>query len=428
MKSYWLIPLGICIAGCMASNGLQYEAMSETNQYHMAKLRKGMSEKQVLQIMHKPYSYESFQVEDDIYDVWFYVTRPSGLAQTRMVAQNLTPLTFKNGTLVGTGYNWYYYAMKEEAAQVAAQKPETETPKTQEAEDKDFEKTLRANPNPPSTSLSDPNPIQKNTPQNPKLPPNVQTIGEGEVSYGPNVQKDYGPTRFLSLVKGMSETQVFQMIGEPMKYESFEMNHDLYDVWFYETIKSKSNKPSLIPQNLTPIIFKNSMFISMSDDELYRLKDQASRIQSAQKLASDQVEEKSSAEITTEQSPRKKYSIFKPYVPKTPLSVSQKSFSKMRRGMTEKKVMDLLGSTAEQEVITIGDDVYDVWFYEITPKNAKNPSKKIPLTFKNGKLVGLSVVEYEKIKKQADENERLKSRQDVDRGEEEESEQNFNYW
>lgn len=94
MKPYaYLLSLGL--AGCMANNCLEYDSVAQNNLYHVARTRKGMTEREVLAIMHKPYSYESFEVGDDVYDVWFYVTRTTGLGQTRMVPQNLTPLTFK---------------------------------------------------------------------------------------------------------------------------------------------------------------------------------------------------------------------------------------------------------------------------------------------------------------------------------------------
>lgn len=415
MKAYWLLPLSISISSCMVSNGLQYEAMSETNQYHIVKLRNGMSEKQVLRIMHKPYSYESFQVEDDIYDVWFYVTRPTGLDQTRMVAQNLTPLTFKNGILVGTGYNWYYYAMKEQAAEVAAQKPEVEKPKTQEAEDREFEEALKSNPNQTSPSG---NSIQKTPSENQKLPPNVHIISKSEVPICR--EKVCGPNRFSVLAKGMSETQVYNIVGEPLQYETFEIGHDVYDVWVYETVASKSGKPSTVPQEKTFLTFKNAVLFSQSDEEFYRLKELAARLKAQQPVA---VTEPAATVVP----PQKKFSIFKPYVPKTPLGVTQKSFSKVSKGMTEYEVMDLLGSTSEQEAFSIGDDMYDVWFYQVTPKNKKNPPKQMPLTFKNGKLVGLTMDEYNKLRNQADPGFRGYTR-DADRGQEDESEQNFNYW
>jgi hypothetical protein len=62
--------------------------------------------------MRQPYETESYTIDPDIYDVWFYVTKPGVLGQTRMVPQNLTPLTFKNGIFIGEGFNYYNYLVK----------------------------------------------------------------------------------------------------------------------------------------------------------------------------------------------------------------------------------------------------------------------------------------------------------------------------
>src|SRR5262245_55526438 len=109
MKGYGVILSAVCLTGCVSNTALQYDAVSTTNLYHLAKIRKGMNEAQVLQVMRQPYEYETFELDEDIYDVWFYVTNPTVLGQSRMVAQNLTPLSFKNGILVGTGYDYYYF-------------------------------------------------------------------------------------------------------------------------------------------------------------------------------------------------------------------------------------------------------------------------------------------------------------------------------
>jgi len=226
-----LLILLVCAAGCMVSNGLQYDAISETNLYHIAKIRKGMSEKQVLQIMHKPYDYETFEVADDIYDVWFYVTKPTGLDQTRMVPQNLTPLTFKNGILVGTGYSWYYYAMKEEAAEVATQNPEPEKPNSQDVEDADFEKALKTFPekSPPPSSP-------------PTNPPPTKTLTSNAA-----VEKEKGPSQVQI---GMSKAEVTNVLGSPSKQETFSVNGETYEVWFYEV----------------PLTFKNGILVGMTAD------------------------------------------------------------------------------------------------------------------------------------------------------------------
>lgn len=255
--------VAISFAGCVANNSLQYDAVAQTNVYRIARVRKGMSEKEVLQIMHKPYKYESFEVDEDIYDVWFYVTKPTGLDQTRMVPQNLTPLTFKNGVLVGTGYSWYYFAMKEQAN--SAPTPEEEKPKSQQEEDKEFEKALRA-------------PVPNNAP-------------------------------------------VTQLV-----------------------------------------------------------------------------------------------------------SVSEKAFSKVHKGMTKEEVMDLLGSPSDEESLTVGDDVYEVWFYQVNPKDPKKNPQKTPLTFKNDTLIGITKKEYNAVRKKAGVERVGEYDQEDERFQEGESEQNFDYW
>jgi hypothetical protein len=106
----------ICIAslfltfyGCATSNALRTTAVSERNVNNLARLNLGMSEKQVLCIMKAPYKEEAFQSTDDSYDVWFYVTNPTVMSQTRMVTFNLTPISFRNKKLIGIGYVYYRF-------------------------------------------------------------------------------------------------------------------------------------------------------------------------------------------------------------------------------------------------------------------------------------------------------------------------------
>lgn len=98
----------------MVSNSLEYLAVSDKNVNHLMQVEKGMTEREVMWIMHKPFKFEVIHLGEDVYDVWFYVTRTTVLDQTRMVPQNLTPLTFKNGILVGKGYDYYNFLVEEE--------------------------------------------------------------------------------------------------------------------------------------------------------------------------------------------------------------------------------------------------------------------------------------------------------------------------
>ncbi|OGN68685.1 MAG: hypothetical protein A3I67_02965 [Chlamydiae bacterium RIFCSPLOWO2_02_FULL_45_22] len=278
------------LTGCLASNGLTYESIATTNQYHLAKVRKGMSETQVLQIMHKPYSYESFQAEGDIYDVWFYVTWPTGLDQTRMVAQNLTPLTFKNGILVGTGYSWYYYAMKTQSMELEETQPKSPQHPSQDAEDEAFEEALKA-PNkgketsvegkgepasPSKDVMPEHNPSsaqEKAPPSEKKLPPNVHIISEsdgitgleeGAQSSPPKLIKPYlaaktalGITRkeFAQVRTRMNPEQVTRKLGSPDNQESILVENEMYIVWFYK-VNFRKKEPQYLP-----VIFENGKVI-----------------------------------------------------------------------------------------------------------------------------------------------------------------------
>ena len=93
--------------GCATSNALKTAAVSERNIDNLARLNLGMTQSQVLHIMRDPYKDESFELLEDHYDVWFYLTQPTVLGQTRMVPFNLTPLIFRNKILVGNGFGYY---------------------------------------------------------------------------------------------------------------------------------------------------------------------------------------------------------------------------------------------------------------------------------------------------------------------------------
>jgi outer membrane protein assembly factor BamE (lipoprotein component of BamABCDE complex) len=57
---------------------------------------------------------------------------------------------------------------------------------------------------------------------------------------------------------GMSETEVMNILGPPSKKETFHLDRDVYDVWFYEVPPSKKKSS---PQNV-PLTFKNSVLVS----------------------------------------------------------------------------------------------------------------------------------------------------------------------
>ena len=91
----------------MTNNSLSTLAQSQENIWNLSRLSIGMCENDVLRIMDKPYKTQRIECEDKKYEVWFYVTKPSGLGQGRLVKQNVTPLTFQDGVLQGWGFELY---------------------------------------------------------------------------------------------------------------------------------------------------------------------------------------------------------------------------------------------------------------------------------------------------------------------------------
>lgn len=126
-----------------------------------------MSEEQVLEVMHQPYSQKVIALGSDEYDVWFYVTRMSGLNQSRMVPQNLTPLIFKNGELAGWGFDYYNYLIGVKEGKIKQVQPEK-----QRREDVPLEKALDTPRTQAPTQPQQPAaPEKPPAPQQPKAPP-----------------------------------------------------------------------------------------------------------------------------------------------------------------------------------------------------------------------------------------------------------------
>lgn len=308
MKWYWFILSGLCITGCMSNKGLETDAVSENNRYRLSRVRKGMYEAQVLSVMKQPYQYETFNLGEDVYDVWFYVTNPTVLGQSRMVAQNLTPLSFKNGILVGTGYDYYYYITREMAKQRAAETPPVEkkplvqprppakavesapepqpTKKPLSPENKDLEESLNkafkptGAQTPKSTRAKKAPPLQKGAQPVPPAESGSESLQPHPKPSAPILsfaapvvkRRDFfaAKTSLSKVRKGMSETEVEQKIGEPVDTESYELGDDHYDVWFYDTNKSNGR---------TPLTFKNGFLVGMTAEYYEGIKQAASHDQ-----------------------------------------------------------------------------------------------------------------------------------------------------
>ncbi len=100
------------LTGCMSNDTLGTMSMSQDNIWNLTRLCIGMEESQVLQIMHHPYKKTTINHEGEVYNIWFYVTKPSALDQSRLLRPNLTPLTFQNGVLQGWGFDYYHFVLR----------------------------------------------------------------------------------------------------------------------------------------------------------------------------------------------------------------------------------------------------------------------------------------------------------------------------
>ena len=163
----WIWTLFFALAGCspFRNQSLSTEAMSEDNTFNLARISIGMNEEQVLRIMRHPYSQKTFKHNGDVYDVWFYVTRLTAMDQSRLLPQNLTPLTFKNGRLVGWGYPYYNYLLRQEREGTKVQASPPTQPQLQpptQREDDNIEKILEtpSSKNQPQPAPKQPAPKQ----------------------------------------------------------------------------------------------------------------------------------------------------------------------------------------------------------------------------------------------------------------------------
>lgn len=108
-----LSPL-LFITACSHSP-LHTGVIAEENRYNMANLQVGMSDMQVAQIMGRPYKMETIETENNgIFEVWYYIIKPSGMGERNVLPRNLTPLLFQDHILKGWGKEYYLYATENE--------------------------------------------------------------------------------------------------------------------------------------------------------------------------------------------------------------------------------------------------------------------------------------------------------------------------
>jgi outer membrane protein assembly factor BamE (lipoprotein component of BamABCDE complex) len=200
LKSFFLL-VGLLLHSCVANDGLGSSSTAQINIDHLSRLCVGMNQAEVLNIMQQPYSQQTFDMDESVFDVWFYVTKPTVLGQTRMVPMNLTPLTFKNGELIGWGFSYYNYLVKrKKSANKALRGPTAPIEKlVQPKEDTELEKSLQklvvptegtqpSQTDPPATNTASPSTKQKPAPKPkpPKQPPpNKSSSGNISMSEKP---------------------------------------------------------------------------------------------------------------------------------------------------------------------------------------------------------------------------------------------------
>ncbi len=202
--------LGLCMLhGCMPNECLSAAAAAETNVYHISLLKSGMNQVEVLKIMRHPYSDQVYYLDEDIFDVWFYVTGNVVLGQSRMMPMNLTPLVFKNGILIGWG-NSYYNMLKSlelEAERAKLLPPPTAPVQENEIENKEIEKsiekTLQMQPQKPASPGLAPTSEPSKTPPLPQGAPTAAPVQENEIE-NKEIEKSIEKTLQMQLQKPAS--------------------------------------------------------------------------------------------------------------------------------------------------------------------------------------------------------------------------------
>ncbi len=167
MRSSWIAAFVFLTGCCSTSMGLSTLSDSETNISNLTQVYRGMTQGEVLRAMRHPYEYNTVSIGEDVYDIWFYVTSPTILGQSRMVPQNLTPLVFKNGILIGRGYNAY------DAILVKRNAPPKEPAAKKHRENKALEKSLEA-----MNKRSDPPPPPMTRTLDEEVPPDEDNPGD----------------------------------------------------------------------------------------------------------------------------------------------------------------------------------------------------------------------------------------------------------
>ena len=96
----------LAFASC-SKNSLQIGAVAEENSQNLINLKVGMGQNQVISVMGVPDKKESKQFDSVQYNIWYYITKPVFLGQTKYISSNYTPLVFQDCVLKGWGNQFY---------------------------------------------------------------------------------------------------------------------------------------------------------------------------------------------------------------------------------------------------------------------------------------------------------------------------------
>ena len=107
MKKIGCISLLLVLLGACAGSPLKTGVTAEENKFEMASVREGMKEEKVIGLMGYPYKQEKREALGKSYDVLYYITTPVYLAQSQLIDENFTPFVFRNGHLLGWGWDYY---------------------------------------------------------------------------------------------------------------------------------------------------------------------------------------------------------------------------------------------------------------------------------------------------------------------------------
>jgi len=153
----WVVGF-LLFSSCVANNSLETWAQSEQNADNIVRLNGGMSAEEVMHIMHQPYRIETYQIGEDSYEAWFYITRATVIGQKRPIHTNLTPLILKDGVLIGRGYDYYRWLLRKQEDFAHEQRLH---PSNEEREDQKIEKTLEVTMSKPPQKNPPPEPDPK---------------------------------------------------------------------------------------------------------------------------------------------------------------------------------------------------------------------------------------------------------------------------